>query len=261
MREVRRHVRVVSGVTELAALGENALAGISYRRVGSQIRHVDLDALLLHQGVVPNVNMANAIGCEMVWDAEQLCWKPATDPWGRSSVDGISIAGDGAGVNGAEIAACLGRICAYDAAYALDRIDGNARDEGVLSSRSGMRRYQRGRDFLNRAFRPAGSFRRAAPETIVCRCEEVTGRQITETLRDLGDVGPNQVKSYLRCGMGPCQGRMCGLTVAEMIAAERGLPPAEVGYFRLRFPIKPIPVSEIASLLYDEEDERAVIRN
>ena len=36
----------------------------------------------------------------------------------------------------------------------------------------------------------------------------------------LGCPGPNQMKSFLRCGMGPCQGRLCGLTVTELIAAE-----------------------------------------
>ena len=41
----------------------------------------------------------------------------------------------------------------------------------------------------------------------------------------LGCEGPNQMKAFLRCGMGPCQGRLCGLTVTELIAAERGTTP------------------------------------
>ena len=56
------------------------------------------------------------------------------------------------------------------------------------------------------------------------------------------------MKSFLRCGMGPCQGRMCGLTVTELIAKERGVSPAETGYYRLRFPIKPITLGELAAL-------------
>ena len=58
-------------------------------------------------------------------------------------------------------------------------------------------------------------------DTIVCRCEEVTAREISETAA-LGCEGPNQMKSFLRCGMGPCQGRLCGLTVTELIAEARG---------------------------------------
>ena len=50
----------------------------------------------------------------------------------------------------------------------------------------------------------------------------------------MGCEGPNQMKAFLRCGMGPCQGRLCGLTVTELIAAQRKSTPAEVGYYRLR---------------------------
>jgi hypothetical protein len=48
--------------------------------------------------------------------------------------------------------------------------------------------------------------------------------------------------------MGPCQGRLCGLTVTEVIAHERGVSPAEVGHHRVRPPIKPITLKELAAL-------------
>ena len=59
---------------------------------------------------------------------------------------------------------------------------------------------------------------------------------------------PNQVKSFTRTGMGPCQGRMCALTVSEVIADQLGKSMAEVGTYRVRFPIKPLTVGELASL-------------
>jgi bacterioferritin-associated ferredoxin len=93
----------------------------------------------------------------------------------------------------------------------------------------------------------------------VCRCEEVTAGQIRETVA-LGVVGPNQMKSFLRCGMGPCQGRLCGLTVTEMIADARGVPPQEVGYYRLRPPVKPVTLAELAALPKTEAATRAVVR-
>ena len=64
----------------------------------------------------------------------------------------------------------------------------------------------------------------------------------------LGCQGPNQAKAFTRCGMGPCQGRLCGLTVTEVIAHERGVSPAEVGHYRIRPPIKPITLEELAAL-------------
>jgi hypothetical protein len=64
----------------------------------------------------------------------------------------------------------------------------------------------------------------------------------------LGCLGPNQVKSFTRCGMGPCQGRMCGLTVTETIAAARNVAPGEVGALRVRPPLKPLRLGELAAL-------------
>lgn len=58
-------------------------------------------------------------------------------------------------------------------------------------------------------------------------------------------LGPNQVKSFGRCGMGPCQGRQCGLAVIEIIAAARGVSPEAVGYFRIRLPVKQVTLGEL----------------
>jgi hypothetical protein len=68
------------------------------------------------------------------------------------------------------------------------------------------------------------------------------------------------MKAFLRCGMGPCQGRMCGLTVTELIAEARGVTPQEVGYYRIRPPVKPVTVAELAALPKDDAAIRAVVR-
>ena len=61
-------------------------------------------------------------------------------------------------------------------------------------------------------------------------------------------VRPNQAKAFTRCGMGPCQGRMCGLTAAAVLARASGRGMAETGHLRIRPPIKPITVGELAGL-------------
>ena len=76
----------------------------------------------------------------------------------------------------------------------------------------------------------------------------------------LGCEGPNQMKAFLRCGMGPCQGRLFGLTVTELIAQERGTAPEQVGYYRLRPPVKPITLGELASIPISEAERKAVER-
>jgi len=69
------------------------------------------------------------------------------------------------------------------------------------------------------------------------------------------------VKAFERCGMGPCQGRMCGLTVSEIIADARGVSPASIGYFRLRSPIKPVTLGELAAMPQSKESVAAVLRS
>ena len=123
-----------------------------------------------------------------------------------------------------------------------------------------LRQAQRGRRFLDRLFQPAKRFRLPRGETLVCRCEEVTARQIRDAAA-LERIGPNQLKAFLRCGMGPCQGRLCGLTVTEMLADAHGLSPDEIGYYRLRPPVKPITVGELSSLPKTAADIAAVDRS
>ncbi|MFC7611961.1 hypothetical protein [Teichococcus aestuarii] len=60
------------------------------------------------------------------------------------------------------------------------------------------------------------------------------------------------MKAYLRAGMGPCQGRMCGTTVAALIAETRGASMEETGVLRPRAPYKPITVGELADLPEEE---------
>lgn len=217
------------------------------------------DQVLLHHGVTPNLNLARAAGCELDWHEDNACFVPRTDEWGRTTVPGVLLAGDGAGIGGAEAAASGGRIAALAALAELGAITDDERDEAAAPLQAERARWLRGRPFLDLLYRPAPHFRAAEADAIVCRCEEVTGAQVAEAAR-LGATGPNQLKAWLRCGMGPCQGRMCGLTVTETIAAARGVPPAEVGYLRLRTPVRPVTLAQVAALPRTEAERRAVER-
>jgi bacterioferritin-associated ferredoxin len=162
----------------------------------------------------------------------------------HSSIEGIAIAGDGAGIAGAKAAEFRGTLAALAALRALGA---RTNDDEARQARRDLDRALRGRAFIDALHAPAKAFSVPSGDTIVCRCEEITARQITETVA-LGCPGPNQMKSFLRCGMGPCQGRLCGLTVTELIADARRVTPQEVGYYRLRPPVKPITVGELASM-------------
>ena len=256
LRSVRRKVQIVSDVQALRAEGDGSLRRVVYRTGVDNERSIPADALLLHQGIVPNVNLAMSAGVEHRWDDEQLCWRPVLDAEFGSSVDGIAIAGDGAGIAGGQAAEWRGRVAAIAAVRTL-RPGTPLPDEALV--RRALSKYQRGRAFIDRLYRPAAAFRQPQGDTIVCRCEEITAAQILETVA-MGCPGPNQMKSFLRCGMGPCQGRLCGLTVTELIAAARNMKPQDVGYYRLRPPVKPITVAELAALPTNAAALQAVLR-
>jgi bacterioferritin-associated ferredoxin len=243
VRSVKRRVRVISGVTALSALGADRVNEVVYSTGGADAR-MAADLLFLHQGVTPNVNLAMSVGIEHRWHERQLCWVPLLDRDGNSSLEGIAIAGDGAGIAGAGAAEFRGTLAGLAALRALDaRSDADKERQ----ARRGLARAIRGRAFIDALYTPAKQFRVPSGDTIVCRCEEVTAQQITETVA-LGCPGPNQMKSFLRCGMGPCQGRLCGLSVTELIADARGVSPQDIGYYRLRPPVKPVSVGELASM-------------
>ena len=161
------------------------------------------------------------------WDESQLCWRPAIDPWGQTSVPKIAVAGDGGGIVGADAAALSGRLAGLDAAAKLGRIDEGERDRRALPIRSGLDRELALRPFLDRLYRPAPAVLAPAEDGVIaCRCEEVTVGQIRRAGR-LGAPGPNQLKAFTRCGMGPCQGRMCGPIVSAILAEVLGKSVAE----------------------------------
>jgi thioredoxin reductase/bacterioferritin-associated ferredoxin len=257
MLAVRRRVRVIANLVDLRAEGRERVEAVAFRTAAGAEQQLPVDNLFLHQGVVPNVNLAMAAGIEHRWDDAQLCWTPALDAQGNSTISGIAIAGDGAGIAGAAAAQAYGLLAGLAAVRALRPGVHGLAPEAALRAR--LARALRGRAFLDTYYRPAEQFRHPGRETLACRCEEVTAGQIIDTVA-LGCTGPNQMKAFLRCGMGPCQGRLCGLTVTELIAQARGVPPQEVGYYRLRPPVKPITLAELASLPKNEAALRSVAR-
>ena len=251
MAAVRRRVRVIGGVTWLALEGGERVDEVHFWR-GDTSERIPADTVL------PQVNLAMAAGIPHRWDDRQLCFVPEVDDDGQTGLTRIAIAGDGAGIAGWEAAVGRGRFAGSAAARALGKSTDVLVDEVALRRR--LRSLERPRAFLDAFFRPADAFRRPIGKTIVCRCEEIGADEIERAV-DIGALGPAQLKSYTRCGMGPCQGRLCGLTVTELIAARRGVSPADVGHYRLRPPVKPITLGALAALPVDAETTRAVVRS
>jgi bacterioferritin-associated ferredoxin len=92
-----------------------------------------------------------------------------------------------------------------------------------------------------------GVFDSVPDDVIVCRCEEITAGAIREAARR-GVKHLNSLKTFNRCGMGRCQGRICGPIAAHILAAEAKVGVESVGVFTARTPVKPVPLAVLAAV-------------
>ena len=252
--KVARVVRIFRSVTALEITGKERADSVTFTAGGKTIS-LPAKSIFLHQGVIPHANLANAAGCEMGWDDRQKCFAPVIDGQGRSTRPSIFIAGDGSGIGGAVVAELDGRIAGLSAG--LELLGKQPSEDGRRYIRL-RQKALRGRTFIDLLYQPAPSFRAPVESDVVaCRCEEVSVGAIRAAAAG-GVAGPNQLKTMLRCGMGPCQGRMCAATVTELLADAQHRSQADVGTYRLRPPIKPVPLSEIAALPHTSDAVYAV---
>lgn len=172
-----------------AASGTEKLDAVLVQRPGERV-DIACDYLACGYGLLPNTELARALGCAIEEGAVK------TDPWQHTSVAGVLCAGEGTGVGGVDLALVEGRIAGLAAS-------GRASDaQAHFAERDKWRGFAAR---LARTFAPRGELRTLAqPDTIVCRCEDVCHGELREqpTWRS--------AKLHTRCGMGPCQGRICG---------------------------------------------------
>ena len=245
--ELRRAgVQRYQAASHLRVDGKDHVQALLFDHRGKSVR-IDCETVFLHMGVVPNTQLSRSMGLAHEWDPTQLCFRPATDEWGKTSTERVFIAGDGAGISGAASATITGRIASLKIAADLQRISKSEfeRRAGPLQRVLAIERAIR--PFLDTAYPPSEQVMAPEDATIVCRCEEVTAGDIRRYAK-MGCDGPNQTKAFGRPGMGPCQGRYCGLTVSMLLADANGRSMEETGYYRIRPPIKPLTLGELARL-------------
>lgn len=235
-------------VTQLAIKGDTQVREIEFTCRG-KTQTLSADQVFLHQGVVPNGNLAWSLNLAHQWDEAQRCFRPTLDAWGRSSAAAVLVAGDAGGIVGAQGAQAMGELAALAAAADLGKLNASECQQRASSARAALDKHRAARPFLDALYRPHQRW--VAPpddDTMVCRCEEIRAGEIRRLVKHQQCPGPNQMKAFARCGMGPCQGRLCGLTAVEIIAECRGLPVGDIGYYRIRPPVKPVTVGDLAAL-------------
>lgn len=239
-------VSIIPFVEKIAAIGDDQLEAIEYQKNG-KIQRIETGLLLTHFGVIPHIWLSQAAGCQHRWDDYQQCWRPVTDRWGRTSLDSISIAGDNSGIFGAKSAEFAGQLAALACLHKAGKLSLAERDRLAKPIRQKQQKDRAIRPFLERYFHLPQQWLLADDDTLVCRCEEISAGAIRQVIQQ-GHDDSNQVKYFTRCGMGPCQGRQCALSVAQIVAAETGRSKTEVGIFRDRPPVTPINLKQLSVL-------------
>ncbi len=237
---LRAHgVALHRGVRPLRVLGESRVRAVVWHD-GTQEQSLNCDAVAMGHGLRSETQLPDLLGCRFAWSAQQRAHLPERDARGRSSVAGVYLAGDGAGIMGADAAEWAGELAALtllgDAGVAVD-----ASRASALEQR--LQRLQGFRAGLERAFSFPDHWAAQAPdELVVCRCEHITAGDLRRTVQDSGVREMNRLKALSRVGMGRCQGRMCGVAAAELLAQASGQAVAQVGRWRAQAPLKPIPM-------------------
>ncbi|HEX3251453.1 MAG TPA: FAD/NAD(P)-binding oxidoreductase [Pyrinomonadaceae bacterium] len=203
LRRQLRGVKYLSGCWVLAAHGVDKLESVTLSRGGK----IACDYLACGYHLVPNVELAELFGCRVEKG------RVTVDEYQQTSVTNVYSAGETTGIGGLELSLVEGEIAGLAIAGKHDE------------ARSLFRIRERQSKFakrLNRTFALRDELKQLpAPETIVCRCEDVT----FERLR--AHQSWREAKLQTRCGMGPCQGRVCGGAVEFLFGwrAESVRPP------------------------------------
>lgn len=211
---------------------------------GARNRILDADWVAVGHGLVPSTEITRLLGAEHRYDPGLGGWVAARDDAGRTSVPGVLVAGDGGGIRGADAAVEQGRLAGLTAVHDQGRLGRDRFEREAAPIRRRLRRAERFGQASARlmALRP-GLVLSMPEETIVCRCEDVSRAEI-ESAITAGATEVNQLKAWTRCGMGPCQGRMCGEAAASLLAAARGTREA-VGLWTGRAPLRPVALEDL----------------
>jgi NADPH-dependent 2,4-dienoyl-CoA reductase/sulfur reductase-like enzyme len=237
----RAGVALASAAAPAAVEGDDRVAALRWRDATGRETRTACDAVALGYGLRSETQLADLARCAFAFDAGARQWLPVTDEDGRSSVPGVYLAGDGAQVRGAEAAELAGRLAACaalgDLGHAVDPLE-------TVTLRRRLARMTMFRRGLERAFPWPAQLAAGLPDDApVCRCEAITAGELRRAGGALGAPEVNRAKAFSRTGMGRCQGRMCGLAAAEVLAAARGEAVAAAGRLRGAAPVKPLPVA------------------
>ncbi|MCD5996123.1 NAD(P)/FAD-dependent oxidoreductase [Pseudomonas sp. CDFA 602] len=187
----------------VAALGSDRLEGVRLMQQGKLVE-LACARLACGFGLIPNTQLGQALGCALQGQAI------AVDGLQATSLPDHFAAGECTGFGGSELALVEGRIAGFAA------VGEQAAAQRLWPQRE---RWQGFANALNRAFALSPVLNTlAAPDTLVCRCEDVPYASLH------GHSNWREAKLASRCGMGACQGRICGAATAQLFGWQPSAP-------------------------------------
>lgn len=215
------------------------------RPVAGSERDVDVDAVALGWGFVPSIDLGVTLGAATRLDDDQSL-VISVDAHQRSSVPYLYVAGEATGVGGAVKALAEGELAGLSAIESLGRRISGSRRRQLQRT---IRRHRRFATAISRSHRiPTEWPEWLTADTVICRCEEVPYSTIQQSQDTLGTTDAKSVKLMTRCGMGWCQGRICGFAYSNLAARSAGRDVSESDLLSIakRFITVPVTLSLLA---------------
>jgi sarcosine oxidase, subunit alpha len=246
-------IEVLTGATVVRAVGRGAVTGAELAQVdvdGSLRgggRAVDCDLLVVSGGWAPATSLLSQAGASTRYVPERAHIGPDELP------DGVLSAGDVAGDGKDQAASASGTLAGLEAAHALGLGDARSR----ARANDERHRLAEARRRRPRAVAPPPVCGDGGKRCFACLCEDVTVKDVRQSVAE-GFDSLELAKRYTTVTMGPCQGRMCHLPSARLMARETSLSMAAVGSTTARPPWAAVPMGVLAGRPVDPAKRSAL---
>ena len=246
--EARLRARFGQAVVAAHKGSDGSLESVDIATIGrkfkiKKIRNVKCNVAAIGWGFTADTSLAGALGCKQSV-AKDGGVVVVADQDQQSSIPGIFVAGEITGIGGSELSMAEGVIAGIAAAKFV-----GCKVEVLKAHRKRRAKKQRFANALIKSYPvKAGWISWLNGQTVVCRCEEVSVDNLKYAIDELGATDSRTAKLLTRCGMGLCQGRVCGRSVVDLVAAELNISPSDTDRFSAvnRPIISPIPLGVLA---------------
>ncbi len=242
-------IPLTQGMRIIEATGKQYLEEVVAAKVDRQGRVITgtettyrSEALAVGYGFTPNIELPQQAGCSIEYSKEKGGWIVGVDKTMETSIDRIYAIGEVTGIAGAKKSYIEGQIATWSILKKLSLLDTNEFQTNLaILGRQRQHQIEYGR-FLNKLCQaPAACYESIHDDTVICRCEEITMGTIRRYISD-GFTTMGALKKATRCGMGNCQGRICGPIMFDILNAYTHQLPEQIGHPSVRYPIKIVPM-------------------